>query len=507
MKFYSEYDRMQHPQVSLIPQEIWESQLNREISGRQIELMSLPIQELMSIIPMLKPNEGSCFDEEGCPTIHEHNKTSNWLCIACRQPALTDDQLLDIANTIHLSEEALFYCAARTGRINIIKKIINANSIDQLRKMTMTQCGEVFYGAAANGHLDILCELMDRLPNDALHMIREWGYAAFNRAAKYGQLDVINELFKRAPFDINNMIQHREYEAFYQAGYNGHFSVMEKILSISSPEERRSMIKAGHHSAIAAALMHSRVDKIDMLLSHLTPNDIITMFMEDGKWLYNRAAFGGLQAIDKLRSLVPEGFSTGGSIPPVFQENIFEGAIEGGRLEVINTLLTIIPSTEVPALITNARYKAFHYAKDNPNPMVMQRLLSFAEGFSYAEDAPDSSYRYEYAEPFAMEKIRSLRLQRASLEASHPDAVFDITDANEAKLCFYIIRNIIRRTRRSSNVDDLLFLLAIPSVKALVHQPITPHYPNELLSFALDYDHIQAAKILIKVPYPLHITG
>ena len=46
MKFYSEYDRMQHPQVSLIPQEIWESQLNREISGRQIELMSLPIQEL-----------------------------------------------------------------------------------------------------------------------------------------------------------------------------------------------------------------------------------------------------------------------------------------------------------------------------------------------------------------------------------------------------------------------------------------------------------------------------
>ena len=498
MKFYSEYDRRQHPQVSLIPQEIWESQLGREITDGQIKLMSLPIQELMSIIPRLRPNEAACFDEEGFPTVYEFKKTSNWLCIACRQPALTDSQLLDIANTIHLSERALFYCAARTGRINIVKNIIQANSIDQIRKMIMFLNCEVFYGAAANGHLDIMRELMELLPNDTLRMIRAWGYAAFERAAKYGQIDVVNELFKRAPDDVQEMIQHRGYEAFYHAGYNGHFSVMEKILSISSPAENRSMIKVRHHSAIGAALRHGSIDKVDMLLSYLTTDDILWMLKENSTRLYNQAAFGGIQALDKLMSIVPEGYSTGGGITPVFQENIFTGAIEGGRLEVIDWLLTRIPPTDVPTLITNARIKAFDYAKDNPNPMVMQRLLSFPEGFSYAEES--FQFSHKYAAPFFNEKMRSLRLQRMSLEASHPGAVFDITDANEAKLCFYMMLNVIRRLRRGGNIDELLFLLAIPSVKALAHQPITPHRHNELLRYALDYDHIQAAKILIEIP-------
>jgi hypothetical protein len=77
--------------------------------------------------------------------------------------------------------------------------------------------------------------------------------------------------------------------------------------------------------------------------------------------------------------------------------------------------------------------------------------------------------------------------------------VFNITDPEQAKICFYLMRNLVRRNDRALD-DDLRFLLSIPAVKALAHQEVTPGRPNELIRFALTTNNQEAASILLTIP-------
>ncbi len=62
--------------------------------------------------------------------------------------------------------------------------------------------------------------------------------------------------------------------------------------------------------------------------------------------------------------------------------------------------------------------------------------------------------------------------------------VFDVGSQREARLLFYMARQLIR-VNDPEDRDDLLFLLCIPSVRALAHTEVTEGMPNELLRSAL----------------------
>ena len=82
----------------------------------------------------------------------------------------------------------------------------------------------------------------------------------------------------------------------------------------------------------------------------------------------------------------------------------------------------------------------------------------------------------------------------------NPAGVFDMTDAEEARLCFYLMRHLIHRNTPAS-FEELTFLLTIPAVQRLAHQAVTPGArPNELLSFARQVHHRVATAYLLTIP-------
>jgi len=61
------------------------------------------------------------------------------------------------------------------------------------------------------------------------------------------------------------------------------------------------------------------------------------------------------------------------------------------------------------------------------------------------------------------------------------------------------MRKLIRQ-RTPESLDKLNLLLSIPSVKALVHQEVTPNQSNELLRLAMSLNNQEAALILLNIP-------
>ncbi len=143
-------------------------------------------------------------------------------------------------------------------------------------------------------------------------------------------------------------------------------------------------------------------------------------------------------------------------------------------------------------MIAARNYYAFRWAAVNGHLDVAHRLLQFPSVLAYAE-----MHTGEYGEKvsaFISEQLRSYRALKSTYEAAHPEGVFDIGDPEQSRLCFYMLRNLIRRNDPGLQ-DDLLFLMEIPSVRALLHDN-----DNELLLLAYSSNNETAAGLLLTIP-------
>jgi len=136
-------------------------------------------------------------------------------------------------------------------------------------------------------------------------------------------------------------------------------------------------------------------------------------------------------------------------------------------------------------------------AAENGHREVMERLINFPSVFAYAEM---HVYEYgDYIQDFMNRRWIDLAEEMDAFHATHPNDVFDITDVEQAKLYFYMMRNLIRQ-RTPESLEKLNLLLSIPSVKALAHQEVTPWEPNELLRLAMSLNNQEAALVLLNIP-------
>jgi hypothetical protein len=142
-------------------------------------------------------------------------------------------------------------------------------------------------------------------------------------------------------------------------------------------------------------------------------------------------------------------------------------------------------------MIAAYNFYAYRWAAQNGSQVICDYLLSQSIAcFAYAEQ-----YLREYDEitaPFIAKKLGELSLRA-------------VNNAEEAKLCFYIVRHFIRRNNRESD-ESLRFLLNIPAVRALAHQEITQGQSNELIRLALSTNNHTAAGILLEIPEVLTLA-
>ncbi len=119
-------------------------------------------------------------------------------------------------------------------------------------------------------------------------------------------------------------------------------------------------------------------------------------------------------------------------------------------------------------------------------------LKTDPEVFAYA-DKKSSQYIY----PFITSTLKSLHQRKENIALN---AVFDVTNNEERGYCFYIIQNLIRRNSKEV-LNDIAFLLQIPSVRALAAQGVTPsNKTNRLLKLALKLNNQEAAALLLEIP-------
>jgi hypothetical protein len=265
-----------------------------------------------------------------------------------------------------------------------------------------------------------------------------------------------------------------------------------KWINEQDPEAFVSMIVKNDYHAFVSAAKHGRLDILKWLKKQ-APNELDSMIEAQTYEAFNLAAKGGhLDILKWLKKQTPNNFKymveSCGYIS-------FYSASKKGHLDILKWLKAKLPE-EIDDMIMSNGYEPLLKAYHKGNLDIVNWFLSHPTCFSYAEQ-----HVQEFSgciNPYIDNMLLTLHQESVATLNENPNSVFDIEDPDRAKLCFYMLRNLIRRNDRAYD-DEIRFLLGIPSVKRLAHQQLTRGNPNELLRLALSVGNTQAAALLLNI--------
>lgn len=255
--------------------------------------------------------------------------------------------------------------------------------------------------------------------------------------------------------DLQRWITDDSYELIHAAANMGNLHIMNSLIQLLTPEKVQDMIASRNYAMFREAVQKRHEHIIERLIE-LAPEKVQDLI---ANWDYLAFRTAAANGDERLIELAPD---------------------------------------KVQAMIASDNYGAFRWAAGNGHKQLANRLLEFSSVFAYAE-LHQHEYGARFVQPFIAETIKKLMAEKHQIEQENPHAVFDISDAEKAKSCFYILRNLIDRNDPAL-LDDIRFFLNIPAVKALVHTAVTAEMPNELLRLALSRGNQAAAEVLLTIP-------
>ncbi|CZH56948.1 Uncharacterised protein [Legionella pneumophila] len=280
----------------------------------------------------------------------------------------------------------------------------------------------------------------------------------FSLLAILGKVHLLAEFVKRhAQSHILELIASNSFSVYRKAAENGHIDVLDYLETLVKPKQVIQMIRAVDFSAYRDAARNGHLDVLKNLEGK-APDLVLSMIKAENFYAYRLAA-------------------------------------ARGNIEILKHLEANVPNL-ITDMVKAEDFYAFRKAFENGHIEQCKSLLSKSNlCFAYAE-MHMREYGEQIIEPFIDQLL--LTLHRDSLNTP-AHGVFDVKDPEQAKICFYMIRNIIRRNDRDFD-DQIRFLLSIPSVRDLAHREITVGLPNELVRLALTTGNQQAASILLNIP-------
>lgn len=276
----------------------------------------------------------------------------------------------------------------------------------------------------------------------------------FALLAILGNKALLNEF--TAQYDrktIQEMIKDDDFYAYTKAAENGHLDVL-KYFEEKAPKFALEMVKSRNYYSYKYAAPNGHLE----VLKHL------------------------------------EEQASGMEMIKAQQFYAYKLAASRGKLEVLQYLETKAPSL-VNDMIKADNFYAFRKSVENNHSEISNWILrKSASCLAFAE-----MHMHEYGNvvnPFIEHQLAILHRKAIDIP---PHSVFDIAHSEETKICFYMIRNLIRRNDRALD-DEIRFLLNIPSVKASAHREVTSDQSNELIQLALTTGNQEAASILLNIP-------
>ncbi|WP_115705294.1 ankyrin repeat domain-containing protein [Legionella sainthelensi] len=392
-----------------------------------------------------------------------------------------------------------FIGAAASGHLDILRYLEEKTSPKILQDMIAADNYQSFLSAAKNGHLDILRYLEKKSPSETLQqMIAADNFIVFISLVMDGHLDIIHYLEEKiSPETLQQMIAARNFYAFIVAAEMGHLDILHYLEKKTSSETRQDVIAARNYDVFRYAAVRGHLNILHYLEEKSSSETLQQMIAVDDFYAFRHAAENG--HLDTLHYL--EEKSSSETLQQMIAEEdfyAFRFAAKNGHLDILHYLEEKSSPETLQQMIAEEDFYAFRHAAQNGHFDVTNHLLSHAAVFSYTE-AHQYESQQSHVTPFIENKLTALRTSQQKMQAHYQDAVFDVTSTEEAKLLFYIARNLIRRND-AGLIEDLRYLLEIPSIKALAHTAITLNQPNELLRLALSLGNRDAATLLLNIP-------
>ena len=465
---------------------------------------------------------------------------------------IATERTRSIRSTLREDSDSTAYSAlshaAANGQIDIINWIVSQLSPnkDELEQLIESGNCAAFLGAAKNGHLDVIRRLIELSPRSERIMETEFPNIVSNAAAG-GQLDILKWVMPENFLSMLKSIEKYEervkaiilghfpvksketlekidlVNAFHQAANNGHTHVLEwlKTAIYDGNLDGNLFGEFQFNSPLSDVAKNGQLHVIDWFVNELPPKRIQQMIADSNYAAFCSAAeHGHLNVIEKLIALSPESMgdmirSSGRPYSNEASYAAFYRAAKNGHLHVVKRLLDLVPPNELDNMLTASVYEdssynrcgnygAFIIADKYGHDNITRYLLSLPTIFAYVEQH-EHEYGDKHTHPFITQQLQSLTAQKIALEANDENAVFDV-DVDKAKLCFYMLRNLIRRNDPNLS-DDIRLLLEIPRVKALAHTAVTStSQSNELIRLAITTGNAVAAEILLGIPAVLELT-
>lgn len=269
-----------------------------------------------------------------------------------------------------------------------------------------------------------------------------------------GNIKLVDEFTKQQnDYDILNIILFNQFESYRKAAEHGHTSILEYLETKVTPIK---MIRAFNNYAYKYAASNGYLSTLKHLEAK-APDLIQEMIKAENFYAYRYAA-------------------------------------ARGHFKILQHLEKITPDL-ISAMIKANNFYAFCKSAQNNHIEISHWMFSKSSNcFAYAE-----MHTNEYKTIIELFIEQQLKILHHNAIHIPPNHIFNIIEPEQTKICFYIIRNLIRHNDRTQD-DEIRFLLNIPSVKALAHDEVTTGQPNELIRLALTIGNQEAATILLNIP-------
>jgi len=457
-----------------IPGYIWERFFTKDMSRDGVYFIKIPKVFFDSLrydlnVKSYAATAGDIMQHE--KALDPEYKHQWWLAAAYLYPDISDEVLLSYTEKLNLLPNEKLICIAALGKASLFDKLVETEPSTYLNLMKSNK-DSVCITAAMCGNTRFFEYLAEKAPNDLVDILKKYKveldfyepkHTVFSTAAKYGQQEVVAFLLdfasKQHGHDLVQDIicPDGRYRPFIHAAKNGHYHIVKYFMNYFPREKVEEMVCSADYGAFRQAIAQGHEGIAYVLLGYVLEEHGADMIQASNYGAFTSAARLGLfQFMDKLIAL--------------------QKLIDPSKVE------TMLSASEVLFFGNEGPYSAFsciaRYARKYPQNQDAQSMLlkfcAYPSPFQYIE-SHDETYGESCTHAFVDTKIEELKANPVEL------------DEQQAKLCFYLLRNLIRRGD-ASRIEDARFLMSIPAVKDLLPMEVTPNEPNELLRLAMNQE-------------------
>lgn len=334
------------------------------LSDTEISLLQQPLAKGIDILQTLNMR-----------LLSERQKIRLWLCATLSHSQITDEMLMQLISILELTPEIQIKVLVLSGRIALLKPLLANHS--EIKNIFLENECELFYLAAANGHLAIIELFLTYLPEEIETMIAARNYGPFCIAAVGGHLEVMKKLMEQAPDCAHAMVLAGKYQAFYNAAAYGHTAIIDWLIE-RAPDRSQTIINhimQPDYSAFEAAILNGRLGTLNRLIELVsdTPEKLHEILSWGGCYFFRSAIDSG--HLDMFNRLIE--LNTPDMLSSVFSKSralLFHRAARGGNLDIIKRL-SALNSEHIQKMISWDNYICFFDAAANGHLAMMNWLI------------------------------------------------------------------------------------------------------------------------------------